>query len=82
MRKEGASEEEIKKKLIEKKEKSVEKYGNKSKIGLLLDMQNAQLINQNKLLKTDHFLRKVKQQNVSNYNKAQIQHNELSRLRN
>ena len=44
LRNDGKSDEEIQQALNEKKIKSIEKYGNKSKIGLILNQKNHDLL--------------------------------------
>jgi hypothetical protein len=44
LKSEGKNEEAIRQALQEKAEKSIEKYGNKSKIGMLLNQKNADLL--------------------------------------
>lgn len=60
-----------------KKAKSISKYGNKSKVGLILDMtNNSQMVNNMKIINNDHYLRKLKLKNASDFNRAQIQQKE------
>jgi len=40
LKKDGANEDQIKQAIFEKKIKSIEKYGNRSKVGLMLDENN------------------------------------------
>ena len=73
LKQEGKDDGAIRDALDEKKVLSVEKYGNKSKVGLILDMKNNQLLKNQKLLNNDNYLRKLKARNVSDFNRAKIQ---------
>ena len=73
LKREGADEAAIREALDDKKVVSVEKYGNKSKVGLILDMKNNQLLKNQKLLNNDNYLRKLQARNVSDFNRAKIQ---------
>ena len=75
---EGQDEKAIKEALIKKAEKSIEKYGNKSKVGVLMNSRDLELDTQ--LLNSDNFLRQKKARNVSEFNRVRIQQNELLRL--
>ena len=54
-----------------KKAKSIAKYGNKSQVGLVLDMTaDKQVVNNLKIINNDQYLRKLKLKNASDYNRA------------
>mmetsp|Transcript_5777 Transcript_5777/g.9900 ORF Transcript_5777/g.9900 Transcript_5777/m.9900 type:complete len:256 (-) Transcript_5777:30-797(-) len=80
MRGEGRSEKEIREAVQAKKSKSVEKYGNKSKVGLVLDMHNHKLLNNSKILNNDSYLRKLKIRNVSDFNRAHLQQSDFKKF--
>lgn len=70
LKSEGRSDAEIKEALQSKKVRSVEKYGNKSKIGLLFEGQNEQILSNQKILEQDHKLNALKVKYASDFNRA------------
>lgn len=84
MRAEGKSDDEIRMAALEMKIKSVEKYGNRSKVGLEIEVQNEKLLSEQKNcgLMQELKSRKQKIRNASEFNKATIRTNELNKLRN
>jgi len=81
LKSEGKTDQEIKEALNSKKVRSVEKYGNKSKIGLLFEGQNEQILSNQKLLEQDHKLNALKVKYASDFNRAQMHQNELQKMR-
>ena len=74
MKAEGQNETAIQEALIKKAEKSIEKYGNKSKVGVLINSKDIDIDTQ--LLNSDNFLRQKKARGVSEFNRVRIAQNE------
>ena len=74
MKAEGKDDIAIQEALIKKAEKSIEKYGNKSKVGVLINSKDLELDTQ--LLNSDNFLRQKKARGVSEFNRVRIAQNE------
>ena len=79
LKQEGATEKQIREAINDKKERSVEKYGNKSKIGLFLEQDNQRLMRDS--IKNEKDVRRKKTRHTSDYNRTQIFKNELTSLK-
>lgn len=79
MKQEGASEKEIREAILDKKDRSVEKYGNKSKIGLFLEQENQRLMRDS--IKNEKDVRRQKTRVTSEFNRTQIFKKELNLLK-
>ena len=73
MKNDGSNDAEIKEILQMQKTNSVEKYGNKSKIGLILETENEKMLRNQKIIENDNYLKKLKLKNASDFNRAQLQ---------
>lgn len=73
MKNDGSNDAEIKEILQMQKTNSVEKYGNKSKIGLILETENEKVLRNQKIIENDNYLKKLKLKNASDFNRAQLQ---------
>ena len=73
MKNDGSNDAEIKDILQQQKTNSVEKYGNKSKIGLILETENEKMLRNQKIIENDNYLKKLKLKNASDFNRAQLQ---------
>ena len=73
MKNEGSNDCDIKAILQDQKTNSVEKYGNKSKIGLILETENEKMLRNQKIIENDNYLKKLKLKNASDFNRAQLQ---------
>ena len=70
MKGDGSNDAEIKEILQVQKTNSVEKYGNKSKIGLILETENEKMLRNQKIIENDNYLKKLKLKNASDFNRA------------
>lgn len=71
MKANGDSDDQIKQAIQELQLKSIEKYGNRSKVGLQLESQNRELLEQN-VIKNELSNRKHKTRVASEFNKSKI----------
>lgn len=81
LKSQGLNEEEITRAILEKRAQSIEKYGNKSKIGLLLEQENKDLVRSSHFLDREFGVRKEQTRNASDFNRALMQKGELQKMR-
>lgn len=79
MKSQGRNDDSILEMIDQKHNEGVVKYGNKSKIGLLLDKENKKMLDFQKLLQREMEAKKLNMRNNSEFNKAQIE--ELAKFR-
>lgn len=79
LKREGRSEDSILEMLGEKRDEGLVSYGNKSKVGILLNAQNKKLLNYQRLLQEEQLAKKDTLKNASEFNKAQAE--ELAKFR-
>ena len=84
MKEDGESDDKIRQAILEMKIKSLENYGNRSKVGLEIQNQNKEILGQHNEQTLNEFVnRKKNTRNASDFNMQQIRANELNRsLRN
>ena len=73
MKSDGKNDDSILEMMNQMQNESLVHYGNRSKVGILLDSQNRKLLNFQRLLKAEQLAKKQHLRHASDYNKGQVE---------